>query len=150
MPDKHDETERVRLNEDAARRLIQRATELDASLSSQSSVAELREAARGAGISDEAFQRALDEVRASAALAPTVRIVYPVKSSRTVVATVMVVLIVLLVGLAAMVRTRPRQVDAVPQAPQQVAPTPAPAVAPPTPKVTTKKVKTTTKVPPGP
>jgi len=58
MPDTHDgKLESVRLNQEAARRLIQRATELDASLATESSVAELREAARGAGISDEAFQR---------------------------------------------------------------------------------------------
>ena len=52
-----------RLDEAAARRLIERATELDARMKSQSTVADLREAARGAGISDEAFQWALSEVR---------------------------------------------------------------------------------------
>ena len=64
MTEKREGLESVRLNEEAARRLLQRATELDASLATESSVAELREAASGAGISDEAFQRALEEVRA--------------------------------------------------------------------------------------
>jgi septal ring factor EnvC (AmiA/AmiB activator) len=64
MNDPHGDS--TRLDEEAARHLLQRATELDASIASQSSVADLREAARSAGISDEAFQRALEEVRAAA------------------------------------------------------------------------------------
>lgn len=63
MDEKRDGLESLRLDEDEARRLIARATELDARLATQSSIADLREAARGAGISDEAFQRALAEVR---------------------------------------------------------------------------------------
>jgi hypothetical protein len=68
MVDRRDgEIEAVRLPEDAARRLIARATELDARLATESSIADLRDAARQAGISDEAFQRALDEVRSESA-----------------------------------------------------------------------------------
>ena len=66
MSERGDGLESERLNEGAAQRLIRRATELDASLASESSVADLRAAAREAGISDEAFQRALDEVRTPA------------------------------------------------------------------------------------
>jgi hypothetical protein len=96
LPD-HDS---VRLNEDAARRLLQRATELDASLASESSVAELREAARGAGISDEAFQRALDEVRAEAKT--------PVRQRGTFAPRrfVLISAILLLMGIAALVVAR--------------------------------------------
>jgi hypothetical protein len=63
MAEKGDGLDSVRLDESAARRLIERATELDAKLASESSIADLRDAARQAGISDEAFQRALAEVR---------------------------------------------------------------------------------------
>lgn len=67
MTDKGDDLEGMRLDDAAARRLIERATELDSRLASESTVAQLREAARGAGISAEAFQRALTEVRPPAA-----------------------------------------------------------------------------------
>lgn len=63
MAEKRDGLDSVRLDESAARRLIERATELDAKLASESTIADLRDAARQAGISDEAFQRALSEVR---------------------------------------------------------------------------------------
>jgi hypothetical protein len=72
MTERRDGLDSVRLDESAARRLIERATELDAKLASESTIADLREAARGAGISEEAFQRALAEVDSghSSALAP--------------------------------------------------------------------------------
>jgi hypothetical protein len=62
MTERREGLDSVRLDESAARRLIERATELDAKLASESTIADLREAARGAGISEEAFQRALAEV----------------------------------------------------------------------------------------
>ncbi|HEX6051081.1 MAG TPA: hypothetical protein VFZ21_17495 [Gemmatimonadaceae bacterium] len=53
-----------RLPEDAARRLLARASELEAARVTEMSVAELREAAREAGITPGAFEQALAELRA--------------------------------------------------------------------------------------
>ena len=53
-----------RLPEEAARRLLARASELEAARVSELSVAELREAAREAGIAPSAFEQALAELRA--------------------------------------------------------------------------------------
>jgi hypothetical protein len=52
-----------RLSEDAARRLLDRASELEAARGSEVSVAELRDAAREAGITLGAFEQALAEYR---------------------------------------------------------------------------------------
>ena len=54
-----------RLSHEAARRLLERATELEAARGAQVSVAELREAAREAGITADAFEQALTEFRAA-------------------------------------------------------------------------------------
>ena len=136
MADPRDaDLERVRLIEDAARRLIQRATELDASLANQSSVAELREAARGAGISDEAFQRALDEVHGSAVHPVSPPQSHPLFRRRPFVA-VLIVLIVAVVAIVALVSGRVRGGDdAVPAkfVPAAVQPTTPPSIAPATP-----------------
>lgn len=51
-----------RLPEPVANKLLERASEIDARLRAGSTVAELREAARSAGISAEAFEAALAEV----------------------------------------------------------------------------------------
>lgn len=68
--------ESERLSEEAARRLLARASELEAAGDTELSVAELREAAREAGIASAAFEQALAERRsrdpaAAAGLAPT-------------------------------------------------------------------------------
>ena len=55
--------EAERLPEDAARRLLARASELEAARGAELSVAELREAAREAGIAPAAFEQALAELR---------------------------------------------------------------------------------------
>lgn len=52
-----------RLPEEAARRLLTRASELEAARGAELSVAELRLAAREAGIAPEAFEQALAELR---------------------------------------------------------------------------------------
>ena len=54
-----------RLSDDAAHRLLARAIELDQSQDSETSVAQLREAAREAGISSAAFDNALRELIAT-------------------------------------------------------------------------------------
>jgi hypothetical protein len=62
-----------RLPEKAARQLLARASELEAARVAEVSVAELREAAREAGIAPGAFEQALAELRAGdpgAALGP--------------------------------------------------------------------------------
>lgn len=51
-------------SEDAAHRLLARAVELDARRASQVTIAELREIAREAGIATEAFEEALNEMKA--------------------------------------------------------------------------------------
>jgi hypothetical protein len=55
-----------RLTEESARRVLQRAGELEAARGSELSVAELREAAREAGIAPGAFEQALTEFRRTA------------------------------------------------------------------------------------
>ena len=52
-----------RLPEEVARRILERASELEAARSAELSVAELREAAREAGITPTAFEQALAEIR---------------------------------------------------------------------------------------
>lgn len=61
-PDQAPDAER--LSADAARRLLARASELEAARVTDLSVAELREAAREAGIAPSAFEQALAELRA--------------------------------------------------------------------------------------
>ena len=140
--------ESVRLDESAARRLIERATELDARLASESTVAELRDAARSAGISDEAFNRALREVRQEAQ--PSLIPVDPSLSTpgmkrRVVLAIVAAVL--LAAGLVVFGRTVPSPIESrsqpTPAAAPRAEPTPAPT--PPEYQKTTKKTGTTTK-----
>ena len=53
-----------RLPAETARRLLARASELEAARGSELSVAELRDAAREAGIAPAAFDQALTELRA--------------------------------------------------------------------------------------
>lgn len=86
-----DKLESMRLDEAAARRIIERATELDARLATESTVAQLRDAARDAGISEEAFSRALAEVRNEpVVVAPPV--FPPMRAKRAVVMTLAVFL----------------------------------------------------------
>ena len=63
MTERNHPRDAERLPEEAARRLLQRASELEAARSAQVSVAELREAAREAGITPGAFEQALAEFR---------------------------------------------------------------------------------------
>ena len=63
MIERNQSREAERLPEEAARRLLARATELEAARSADLSVAELREAAREAGITPGAFEQALAEFR---------------------------------------------------------------------------------------
>ena len=63
------EPDSVRLSEDSAAVLLARATELDAAGANRVSIAELRQAARDAGIAPEAFEQALSEFRAAGAVA---------------------------------------------------------------------------------
>jgi hypothetical protein len=74
-----DETER--LTDEAARRLLVRASELDAARPPQISVAELRDVAREAGIRPSAFEEALAELRDGAK--PAVAEPTPVPRKRT-------------------------------------------------------------------
>jgi membrane-bound lytic murein transglycosylase B len=63
------EPEAVRLSDDAAAMLLARASQLDAAAADQTSIAELRQAARNAGIAPEAFEQALSEFHAANAVA---------------------------------------------------------------------------------
>jgi hypothetical protein len=63
--------DQVRLSEDKARRLLERASELEARRGSEVLVADLRKAAQEAGITTGAFDQALAELQsASVAVAP--------------------------------------------------------------------------------
>ena len=141
------EMDKVRLNEEAARRLMKRATELDASLASQSSIAELREAARGAGISDEAFQRALDEVRASEAPPvgqPPMRRQLREGYVILAVSVLMAILVGILVSRGQPVKFEKAAPPAVqPAPPHTMPPDNMPVVPPPTTAGPTQKLPTT-------
>ena len=63
------EPDAVRLSEDAAAMLLARASQLDAATANHVSIAELRQAARTAGIAPEAFEQALAEFRSANAIA---------------------------------------------------------------------------------
>ena len=63
MTERNQARDAERLPEEAARRLLERATELEAARSAELSVAELREVAREAGITPGAFEQALAEFR---------------------------------------------------------------------------------------
>jgi hypothetical protein len=63
------ESDAVRLSEDAAAMLLARASQLDAANANHVSIAELRAAARTAGIAPDAFDQALAEFRAASAIA---------------------------------------------------------------------------------
>jgi hypothetical protein len=65
MTERNEARDAERLPETAARRLLERASELEAARSAELSVAELREAAREAGITPTAFEQALAEIRAT-------------------------------------------------------------------------------------
>ncbi len=62
------EPEAIRLSEDAAAMLLARASQLDAATAGRASIAELRQAARNAGIAPEAFEQALSEFHAANAV----------------------------------------------------------------------------------
>jgi hypothetical protein len=64
MTERDPERDTERLPEEAARQLLKRASELEATRGSEVSVAELRLAAREAGIGNGAFEQALAELRA--------------------------------------------------------------------------------------
>jgi hypothetical protein len=72
MTQRDDSRDAERLPDEAARRLLARASDLEAARNAELSVAELREAAREAGIAPSAFEQALSELRAQnmAAAAP--------------------------------------------------------------------------------
>jgi hypothetical protein len=81
MTERDQSRDAERLPEATARRLLERASELEAARSAELSVAELRAAAREAGIAPSAFEQALAEIRgtdlsspAAAALAPQRRL----------------------------------------------------------------------------
>jgi hypothetical protein len=61
MTERNQPRDSERLPEAAARRLLERASELEARRGAEMSVAELREAAREAGITPDAFEQALAE-----------------------------------------------------------------------------------------
>jgi hypothetical protein len=127
MADKRDGLDSVRLDEQAARKLIERATELDARFASQSSVADLREAAMAAGISEEAFRRALEEVR-SESVAPPPGIVPP-RRGRVITAAVLLVLIAALATVLG-TRLRPTRVIYEPATPSTLGPDRMPIATP--------------------
>ena len=65
MTERDSSRDTERLPEEAARQLLRRASELEANQGTEMSVADLRLAAREAGITTGAFEQALAELRAS-------------------------------------------------------------------------------------
>jgi hypothetical protein len=63
MTERNEPRDAERLPAETARRLLARASELEAARGSELSIAELREAAREAGIAPAAFDQALTELR---------------------------------------------------------------------------------------
>jgi hypothetical protein len=68
-PDRNQYEDTDRLPDEAARRLLVRASELEAIASAETSLGELREVAREAGIGPAAFEQALAELRGRDTLA---------------------------------------------------------------------------------
>ncbi len=78
MTEEHSpENQPARLSDEAAHRLLARAIELDQTRDSETTVRELRDAAREAGISVQAFDAALRELTASPPAVGTTRHVLP-------------------------------------------------------------------------
>ena len=131
MAERRDGFDSVRLDEDAARRLIERATELDAKLASESSVGDLRDAAREAGISDEAFQRALAEVRHEPLPSPD-EVYFDFQRRQPLRKVAIALFIGLLVGMALLVFRRAMPSPIAPARPVPAVPsTPPPQALPP-------------------
>lgn len=65
MSERNEIRDGERLSEETARRLLERASQLEATRGSEVSVSELREAARQAGITLGAFEQALAEYRSA-------------------------------------------------------------------------------------
>ena len=63
MTDRDEPRDAERLSAETARRLLARASEFEAARGSELSIAELRDAAREAGIAPAAFDQALTELR---------------------------------------------------------------------------------------
>lgn len=84
MTQRTDTRDIERLPEEAGRRLLARASELEAAAGAEVSVAELREAARAAGIAPAAFEQALAELRGRDALAPEAATPVPTRLRRLV------------------------------------------------------------------
>jgi hypothetical protein len=77
MTERNQPRDAERLPEEAARRLLERASELEAARGAELSVAELREAAREAGITPGAFEQALAEYRGTDPTRPGVAAMAP-------------------------------------------------------------------------
>jgi hypothetical protein len=82
----------ARLSEDAAAMLLARASQLDAANAGAVSIADLRQAARNAGIAPEAFEQALIEFRAASQSSTAVAEPRPKRTwtTRLVLATVLI------------------------------------------------------------
>lgn len=87
------DAEGVRFADDAARKLLARAIELDASRSSELSLAQLRDVATEAGISRSSFDAALNEMRP----APKERVRSPRRWVGVLVAAALVALLAIVV-----------------------------------------------------
>ena len=72
MTERNQPRDAERLSEEAARRVLHRASELEAARGGEMSVADLRDAAREAGITPGAFEQALAEYRGTNPGAPGV------------------------------------------------------------------------------
>ena len=70
MTERDSSRDAERLPEEAARQLLKRASELEAKQGTEMSVADLRVAAREAGITSGAFEQALAELRAGHSAIP--------------------------------------------------------------------------------
>jgi hypothetical protein len=77
MTERNQGRDAERLPAEAARRLLERASELEAARATDLSVAELREAAREAGITLDAFEQALAEYRGTDPSSPGVAALAP-------------------------------------------------------------------------
>lgn len=82
MTERDQTSDAERLPEGAARHLLERASELEAARGAELSVAELREAAREAGITPGAFEQALAELRGRDGITVTPASVAPTRLRR--------------------------------------------------------------------